>query len=378
MKKRCLAFALLCTMLLALLPPAQAATEIIFVTVNDSFQPLSDSTMPVRRGGQLYVPYSVFSKNLGLYVSYTSSDQVLVIFNWDHSLTFDLKHGVTYDENDVSYANQAIFHNETVYVCLSDVVAKMGIYSSYISDSAGAVIRLAQKKPALSDNLFIYFARDVMVSMRQDYEKAGEEPTVTPGGEDDPGEETKAPRLALTFDQAPSDHTGEILDALAAADVQATFFLSADRMLAHPDLTRRIVVEGHQVGLAGENDDRAAFSLDSLDEAAQVLDKLTWRKSRLVRPPDGTNKALPAATARALEEEGYILWGWRVKAPEKGSAASLSSNVVASVRNRRSTVVRLVADERTADAMPGLLDALKRADATYFTLEEWLTPLNFQ
>ena len=38
-----------------------AANDDITLTVNDSFLPLSSSTMPVRRGGAQYVPYSVFS-----------------------------------------------------------------------------------------------------------------------------------------------------------------------------------------------------------------------------------------------------------------------------------------------------------------------------
>ncbi len=56
-------------------------------------------------------------------------------------------------------------------------------------------------------------------------------------------------RLALTFDDGPSpENTPEILDHLRAAGVRATFFVVGVNVRAFPDLTRRIVDEGHELG----------------------------------------------------------------------------------------------------------------------------------
>ncbi len=50
---------LLCAGVLALGIPAPARA-LTLTAVNDSILPLSDSTMPARLGGEIYVPYSVF------------------------------------------------------------------------------------------------------------------------------------------------------------------------------------------------------------------------------------------------------------------------------------------------------------------------------
>lgn len=57
----------------------------------------------------------------------------------------------------------------------------------------------------------------------------------------------KSPKVALTFDDGPSERTGALLDLLKAHGVRATFFLTGERAEAHPELVQRIREEGHQV-----------------------------------------------------------------------------------------------------------------------------------
>jgi peptidoglycan/xylan/chitin deacetylase (PgdA/CDA1 family) len=53
----------------------------------------------------------------------------------------------------------------------------------------------------------------------------------------------------LTFDAAwASEGATEILDALAARGVRATFFLAGRFVRAHPEIARRIAAEGHEAG----------------------------------------------------------------------------------------------------------------------------------
>jgi peptidoglycan/xylan/chitin deacetylase (PgdA/CDA1 family) len=54
---------------------------------------------------------------------------------------------------------------------------------------------------------------------------------------------------ALTFDDGPDPrHTPEVLDILAREGVSATFFLIGRRTVESPELARRIVDEGHELG----------------------------------------------------------------------------------------------------------------------------------
>jgi len=56
-------------------------------------------------------------------------------------------------------------------------------------------------------------------------------------------------RIALTFDDGPHPvHTARLLDALAARDVAATFYVLGSQVSANPQLAARIVREGHEIG----------------------------------------------------------------------------------------------------------------------------------
>ena len=54
-------------------------------------------------------------------------------------------------------------------------------------------------------------------------------------------------RLALTFDDGPSDYTPEILDLLAQYHVKATFCMVGEMAQAYPATVRRIVADGHRI-----------------------------------------------------------------------------------------------------------------------------------
>ncbi|MFD0744480.1 polysaccharide deacetylase family protein [Phytohabitans flavus] len=55
--------------------------------------------------------------------------------------------------------------------------------------------------------------------------------------------------IALTFDDGPDPQwTPRILDVLARHGAHATFFQVGSQVNAHPDLARRVVAEGHEIG----------------------------------------------------------------------------------------------------------------------------------
>jgi len=60
---------------------------------------------------------------------------------------------------------------------------------------------------------------------------------------------TSANRVALTFDAGSgAEHTPAILDALAAAGVKATFFITGQFAQSYPDMVRRMAADGHEFG----------------------------------------------------------------------------------------------------------------------------------
>ena len=97
------------------------------------------------------------------------------------------------------------------------------------------------------------------------------------------------PEIALTFDDGPHpEHTPRLLDRLAAARARGTFFVIGEKAQQHPDLIRRIVAAGHELGnhtlTHGEpSQTSAAQFLDETSQTRRLLQDLTGRDCRLMR-----------------------------------------------------------------------------------------------
>jgi peptidoglycan/xylan/chitin deacetylase (PgdA/CDA1 family) len=105
--------------------------------------------------------------------------------------------------------------------------------------------------------------------------------------------ETPGQAIRLSFDDGPTPGlTDRILDLLAEQGMKASFFVLLMKARAQPDLIRRIVAEGHFLGLHGE-DHRAPFFRGagelraSLDRARAELEELAGRPVTLYRPSHG-------------------------------------------------------------------------------------------
>jgi cellulose synthase/poly-beta-1,6-N-acetylglucosamine synthase-like glycosyltransferase/peptidoglycan/xylan/chitin deacetylase (PgdA/CDA1 family) len=126
----------------------------------------------------------------------------------------------------------------------------------------------------------------------------------------------KARTIALTFDDGPDPvWTPRILDVLRRNHVHATFFVVGTQVVAHPDLVRRIVADGHQIGIhAFTHPDLARLapwqrSLE-LRETQLAVAGATGVTTALLRPPfSSRNDALDDADWSVIEQAdaaGYV------------------------------------------------------------------------
>ena len=120
--------------------------------------------------------------------------------------------------------------------------------------------------------------------------------------------------VALTFDDGPDPAvTPRVLDLLEQYGMRASFFLIAEKALAHPDLVREILRRGHQI----ENHSfhhQASFSVHGyrrlareVDAAQQALGSLSERAPRFFRAPAGFRSPMldPVLARRGLR---YVSW----------------------------------------------------------------------
>lgn len=173
MKKKIPAALCAAILLLGLVLQAAAAGEdwdanVIFLGLNDSPMPLNDSTMPIRVGGTIYVPYTTFVANqnggikLGVFDGGQNKTQnTLTLFNSDaKNLTFDLRTGVSYDyyPNGERKTPTAIIRNGQIYVSASSTCAYFGLECTQGNIVFGTkyypYIRIHNADASLSDQQF--------------------------------------------------------------------------------------------------------------------------------------------------------------------------------------------------------------------------------
>jgi peptidoglycan-N-acetylglucosamine deacetylase len=128
--------------------------------------------------------------------------------------------------------------------------------------------------------------------------------------------------IALTFDDGPDPKwSPPILDILKRENVPATFFIIGKNGQAYPDLVRRMVNEGHEIGnhtFTHPNLGEIPVSLTELELNAtqRLIESLVGRSTVLFRPPyfgdaeaDKPQEVEPAIKAKEL---GYLMVGVRI------------------------------------------------------------------
>ncbi|MEO8440155.1 MAG: glycosyltransferase [Spartobacteria bacterium] len=123
----------------------------------------------------------------------------------------------------------------------------------------------------------------------------------------------KPTEVALTFDDGPDPKwTPRVLDLLKAANVKAAFFVVGVNAERYPDLVRRIVAEGHEIGNhTYYHPDLGACWPEhirlELNATQLLLETITGRSTTLFRPPyaadtspSGLNELIPLKIAQDL------------------------------------------------------------------------------
>jgi peptidoglycan-N-acetylglucosamine deacetylase len=176
---------------------------------------------------------------------------------------------------------------------------------------------------------------------------------------------------ALTFDDGPHvEGTPAVLEILAGAGVQATFFLVGEQVRRNPALAREIIAAGHSIGLHCDRH-RNLLRLapwqvrEDIARALESIEDASGYSPVLYRPPYGV---LNASALRVAREHGWrtLLWSqWGRDWEQHATPASIAARVTDGV-GEGSVLLLHDADDysaegswrRTASALPEVLETL--------------------
>lgn len=183
-------------------------------------------------------------------------------------------------------------------------------------------------------------------------------------------------KVYLTFDDGPSIYTEELLDILAEYGVKATFFVTGKGKENYGDTYRRIVEEGHTLGMHSYSHEYSNIyaSPENFQQDLETLQDFlydeTGEVSSFYRFPGGSSNKVSGtdiheltACLRAMDITYY---DWNVSAGDASSVTVSSDEIVNQVMSRLpscQTAVVLMHDaankHSTVEALPELIEEIR-------------------
>ncbi|MCH1626037.1 polysaccharide deacetylase family sporulation protein PdaB [Ferdinandcohnia quinoae] len=190
--------------------------------------------------------------------------------------------------------------------------------------------------------------------------------------------------IALTFDITWGDTKAlPIIDLLKKEGVQTTFFLSASWAERHPDIVKRIIDDGHEIGTMGYNyenymDLEDAQIKKDIYRAQDVFKKLQVKTVNLIRTPDGN---FDKRVVRVIDSIGYTVVHWGVDSNDwrNPGVQKITSNVLENIDG--GDIVLFHASDsakQTEVALPNIIKELKGKGYSFVTVSDLIANTKVQ
>ena len=162
--------------------------------------------------------------------------------------------------------------------------------------------------------------------------------------------------IYLTFDDGPSAHTDYLLDVLEKYNVKATFFVVDTAGSKYRSVLKRIVEEGHAIGVHSLTHQysqiyasKEAFFAD-FNKMRQIIYDETGVWTNLMRFPGGSSngsskqycEGIMTELTKAVTDMGYYYFDWNVSSGDASgniSADAVYQNVINGIQKKDVSVV---------------------------------------
>lgn len=204
--------------------------------------------------------------------------------------------------------------------------------------------------------------------------------------------EENVKRVYLTFDDGPSENTGKILDTLNQYGVRATFFVIGKTDEESKILYKRIVDEGHSIGIHSYThkyssiyESMESFSQDVLS-LQSLIKEATGKETFLYRFPGGSSNTVSNIdmkdAIRFLKQNGFTYYDWNAAngdaTGKQLSPDEMVNNVLADFAKYNNVTVLMhdgSGKESTVESLPLLIQKLQEAGAQILPIDENTVPV---
>jgi len=186
---------------------------------------------------------------------------------------------------------------------------------------------------------------------------------------------TNLPFIALTFDDGPHPvNTPRLLDMLRERNVKATFYVVGTNARAYPEILRRIITEGHEIGSHTITHGNITKMSDNqireeMRGGIEIITSATGVPPRTFRPPYGAITSAQKSWIRAEFGTPSILWSVDPEDWKKPGSSVVASRLVAGAAPGGILLVHDI-HAPSIDAMPSALDQLLAKGFQFITVTQ--------
>lgn len=177
--------------------------------------------------------------------------------------------------------------------------------------------------------------------------------------------------VSLTFDDGPDPFfTPSIVDVLKKTEVNATFFLVGEKVKQHPEIVKRIIAEGHEIGNHTYSHLHpyriSSFrAMEDIRNGKNIIESITATPVIFFRPPHGAIRPCIFKEANQLNQK-IILWSisghdWGKKTNSK----TISNRIINNLHNGGIILLHDAPSKRnrpmeTLEALPSIIHNIKQ------------------
>ena len=184
--------------------------------------------------------------------------------------------------------------------------------------------------------------------------------------------------IALTFDDGPwPSSTAKVLDILKKNNIKGTFFVVGQNVKNYPDLTKRVVTDGHIIAnhtwhhwYHHMNAQTAAYEVANTTD---IIYKTTGIKTSLFRPPGGNMRNGVAAYAKS-NKYAVIMWSSDSMDYSRPGVSRLINNIFREAKPGGIVLMHDGGGDRshTVKALPEIISRFRKQGYEFVTVPELL------
>ncbi len=185
--------------------------------------------------------------------------------------------------------------------------------------------------------------------------------------------------VALTFDDAPTEQTLEVVKVLSERNVKATFYVIGEEAEKHPDTLRALVEGGHEVGNHSYSHQRMvlkspAFIKNEIEKTNVLIRNNGYGGEITFRPPNG-KKLLFLPWYLWRNNITTVMWNLEPDSFVSGDAEKIVSFTTETVKPGSIILIHPFCEKTCAadrEALPTIIDKLKTDGYRFVTVSELL------